>query len=353
MNEKYYQDFVQNLYRFFSDLNRYTPNETTSEFLSVFNKLDMGKMMLRFISTMRENESKLKSRDETMFDSSVEIFPGIHLDDLWKKLTDKQKNKIWTHLQILNIQSEILMNFVDKEEENEDLNKVNDLNLKKNIVTENQEVEEFKDFNPYIGVGGNGNDCSIDQLYSGYKDLPKEIEKPSIDSIINMVGIDKYIPNLKEISDKLKNMDKDDIDKATNDIKSLLGKNGDKNTTDFISNVLGNISEELKKEDISKGDAIKNIFKIAENVANKVRPSLDKQNIDMGAVFNSTKNIANQCKDENGQAIFPENMDPFTTVENIMKGNLQNMDLNKSQEEYLKQCNNMLKNMGLNFKKKN
>src|SRR3972149_2920159 len=177
MDEKYYQDFVQNLYRFFYDLNRYTPNETTSEFLSVFNKLDMGKMMLRFISTMRENESKLKSRDETMFDSSVEIFPGIHLDDLWKKLTDKQKNKIWTHLQILNIQSEILMNFVDKEEENEDLNKVNDLNLKKNIVTENQEVEEFKDFNPYIGVGGNGNDCSIDQLYSGYKDLPKEIEK--------------------------------------------------------------------------------------------------------------------------------------------------------------------------------
>ena len=43
MDEKYYQEFVQNLYRFFFDLNRYTKDETTTEFLSVFNQLDMGK----------------------------------------------------------------------------------------------------------------------------------------------------------------------------------------------------------------------------------------------------------------------------------------------------------------------
>ncbi len=73
----------------------------------------------------------------------------------------------------------------------------------------------------------------------------------------------------------------------------------------------------------------------------------------MGAVFNSTKNIANQCKDENGKPIFPENINPFTTLENMMKGNglgnLQNMNPNQSQEEYLKQCNQMFKNIGLDL----
>jgi len=65
--EEQYKNFVGNLFKFISALNRYHPHEGAKKFLEVFDKLDMGKVLLRYLNEMRQYEDQLKNRDEVIF----------------------------------------------------------------------------------------------------------------------------------------------------------------------------------------------------------------------------------------------------------------------------------------------
>ncbi len=146
-------------------------------------------------------------------------------------------------------------------------------------------------------------------------------------------------------------MKKEDIDEATNSIKSLLGNNVDDNTSNLISDMLTNIKDELQKEDMSSGNPLDSIVKIAESVASKIKPKIEEDGIDMTQLWNSTQTLANQCKDQNGNDLFGGNMNPFELVNQMMGGldnqNPQGMQPNMTQEEYLNNCNEMLQSMGM------
>lgn len=321
------QGFVTNLYKFVSDLNRYYPTPGTSEFVKVFDKLDVGKLMLRFLTTMRPYEQMLKSRDETIFNSSLLLFPGIDISDAWSHLTSGQKNKIWTYLQLLFVQAELLLNSEESKEKDSEKNKtihtmVDDIN-KGSEQNDKQEFDPFttdgeKEFDPFVGVGDDNNDYCVTDVMESTKNIPDEpSSKPGLGSIANLVGIDKMV-NLDELSDQLKNMSKDDIDDATNNIKGLLGNNVDENTSNLITNMLSNISEELKKDDVANGNPLDSIMKIAESVADKMRPALQKDGFNMEQLFNSTQNLAAQYKDDQGNPIFDENSNPMNMLNNMM-----------------------------------
>ena len=108
--ENYYNQFVSNLKKFISDLNRYCPNEGCHNFLNVYESLDMGKVMVRYLGTMRKYENKLKNCDESLFTEKLALFPQIDMRELWVKLSSGQKKKIWTYLQLLYIQCEVILN---------------------------------------------------------------------------------------------------------------------------------------------------------------------------------------------------------------------------------------------------
>ena len=336
--EQQYKKFVDYLHKFITDLNRYYPNEGCKTFLSVFDKLDIGKVMVRYLHKMRENEAMLNSRDETLFHKPLVLFPHIDLSFLWKFISESRKAKIWTYLQILYVQAEVILNYKESTDNDSSKNKVI-TSMANDIKTNDNKIE----FNPYHGIGSNDQNYNVNDVLEGIKDIKDEKITPGkmgLGTIASMIGIDKML-NIDELSDQLKNMSKEDIDDATDNIKKLLGPNVDENTSKLISNMLSGIGDELKKETGSSGNAFDSIMKIAENVADKIRPSMQSGDIDMKNLINSTKNLASQCKDSKGESIFGEN-NPFDMINNII-GNEP-----KTEEQYLAMCNNMLKNINPN-----
>lgn len=385
--ENYYTEFVKNLHKFLSDLNRYVPTKETQEFLTVFDKIDMGKVMLRYLKLMNENENRLKSRDETIFNDSFVILPGMDLSNIWKQLNPKQKDKIFTYLQILYIQAELILNNKEIEaipEKTEAIQKmIKDVktyakeekhlaevkpDAKEEITTihthtesKSEEVKKEEkqlveanpnlEFDPYVGIGNANEEYSAGEMFAGISNLPDEGFKPGLGSFAGMIGIDKMI-NIEELSTQLKNMKKEDIDEATKNIKSLLGNNVDDKTTAILSDMLTNITEELKKDTIGKGNPLDNIIRIAETVASKIKPKIHNENIDMSKLWSTTQNLAQNCKDENGNKLFQGGTNPLDLINKMMGATMgATMGGNTSQpmkeEDYLKNCNKMLKDMGI------
>jgi len=328
---KLYNEYVNSYCDFLKDLNRYNnnSNEHITNYLNVHDKLDFNKVMLRYLSVFKEHEELLNKKDEKLFEYKLEILPQINISELYNNLTDKQKNKIWTYLQILFIQSELLLN--NKETPSPT-----------NNMETSKELEESKEFNPFKGVGST-TEYTVDELFSNIEKISDKEYNMGLESIIETTGIDKMI-DLNKLSEQLKNLNKEEIDEATNNIKGLFGDKMDKNTGDLLNNMLNNITSELKKEDISNGNPIKNIMKIAETVATNLKPQINEKNIDMSKLWNSTENIAKNYKDNKGENPFGNN-NPLQ-----MLGKMMNMinNPNLNENDCLDECNDMLKQLGMN-----
>lgn len=246
------------------------------------------------------------------------------------------------------------------------INKANELNLtlignEKEIYDQfwkkfpnNTLVTKMIGFNPFIGVGENKENYGVNDLLSGPKLLPDQTS-PGIDGVTKLLGIDKIL-NLEDLSKQLKNITKEQIDQAKNSIRSLLG-DVDENTSEMIDLMLNDITDELKKEDISKGHPINNLVKIAECVAHRMMPKIDPKKVDMNKVWNSTKNIASKCYDKDGKPIFDGPNNPLSIVTTLMEKQMNQMQQKTMQtkqsgnvmteEEYTKECQNILQQIGL------
>jgi len=354
--EKYYHEFVGSLKKFVENLNRYVPNEGCADFIKYFDQLQMGKVMLRYLNKMRKYEVQLKNKDETMFANNFEILPNIDLHIYWPKLKSGQKNKLWTILQILYIQSEILLNNSEIKDSSSEKNKVlNEMidNIgddvenngfsssdKKNIqlnessnciTTRSIDNKYMLTINPYIGILSESQQIpesgySMNEMFSGPEILPGD--SPNSSGILgNLNGL----LDVEKLSEELKNMTPEQIDEATNNIKSLLGDT-DQKTTDVIHTMLTGIQNELKSESIDTSDPWGCIGKISEKVAKNLQSKLDDDGVVMANLISSTQKLGN-CKDANGNPIFGGTMNPFTMLQGLigkMSGGVENQKFSGS-----------------------
>lgn len=362
--------FAGTLHKFVNDLHRYTPSEGSKKFIEVFNDLDMDKVILRYYNILNEHSGKIKNRDETLFSNNLNVFPGIELSECWKKLSSGQKRKIWIYLEMLFVLSELI---IQDNSEKEAKEKSNDLSNMAHTIVKNEEgtVDNAdQNFNPYVGVGSSNGEYSIEEMFSGPQTLPGEENNDSALPGMANFGLNSMF-NIGELKDQLKNMKKEDIEEATNNIKKMLGNNDDDNTSTLISDMLNNITEELKNDEMNEGDPFKNIVKIAESVADKMKPQMESSNIDMSQLLNSTQSLASQCEDENGNNLFAGGVNPFNLVNQMMNmnqgtnnnnnnassSNVNNNNASRSlngnsgqgfdQQEFMNEYNNVLRNMGL------
>lgn len=328
MNQ-YYQQFVTTLYRFVSDIHRYHPVAGTQKILDVYDRLDMGKVILRYYTIVGDHNSLIHDKNPSVFSSPFNLLPGIELSAMWPHFSSGQQKKIWTYLNILYVLSDIILQNSDHPEQT--------------IVSTNNDSESRDlSFNPYVGIGETDNNYGVDDLFAGAPPPDSNPATPGLGSIANLVGLDKMI-NLDDLRDQLANMNKDDIDDATNNIKSLLGSNMDDKTTNLISNMLSNITNELKKDNVGSGNPLDNIVQIAETVAANMKPQIDNNDFDISNLINSTQHLANQCTDDNGNSLF-NGTNPFDIVNKMMNDNSNST----SEADYINNCNNMLRDMGMN-----
>jgi hypothetical protein len=258
---------------------------------------------------MSQYKPLLKDKDESLFNNKLPVIPKVDLSQLWNKLRSGQKKKVWTYLNIILLLSEMIIGGkTDKDKEQSLVN----------IGTPNSES-----FNPYTGIGTVNESCSIDNINKGDIKLPNEKKNntslpiPNIGSLTNMMGLD-----VNALQKQLKNMKPEDLESATDSIKNMLGDNIDDNTSSLISDIIKNVTTEIKDGNIADGNPIDNIMKIAGTVANRMQDKLKDSNVNVDQLLNSTKNMGN-FKDKNGNPIFG-GINPFDIVNKMMKPVMDN-----------------------------
>lgn len=357
-----YKNFIKTLHSFIDDLNRYNPSENLKEILNVYEQLDMAKVIFKIHTVLKESGVKIDIEDDSLFKTPINILPGVDLSCEWEKLSKGQKDKMWTYLKILKLETDILMDFnktsiSNTNKEHDDIepekkeSEGKELVRKESDEKKSDEIESDEkkplEFNPYTGIGNNNQTYGVNDLYAATPTFAED--KPTgagIETIANMIGINKYV-NIEELTNQLKNMKKEDIENATNNIKNLLGTDNN-NTSIIISDMLTNIQEELKNNDMSSGDPFKKILKVAELVAGKMKNQLQEKQINISDLLSSTQSVANKCVDKDGKPIFSDKMNPFALINQLtssLNPNSSPQELNNNLGQY----QNILKNMGINL----
>jgi len=305
--------FVQTLKKFITELNSISSTIDTKNVLAVYEKLNMKRVMKRYLDIMELYQTNIMEEDENMFEDDIMILPKVNIKYFWSKADDLQRKRFWVYLKMLFILSEICI-----KGENSDMG------------DEIQNKQKSDEFNPYVGVGcdTSKDEYNVNQMYSGVeKQSPQE--DTSISSMASMLGVD-----LDKLSEELKDMGDSDIDEATNNIMGMLGSNVDDRTSGAITEMLNNISSELKTADMSKNNLFDSIAGIAKSVAGKMKPKVESGELDIKNLWTSTQNITSTYMGDQG---VDGDMNPMNAINNVME-NMTN-DIEEKQQEENKQNN--------------
>ena len=334
--EQHYKNFVATLHYLVSDLNRYYPTTGATKLLECYDKLNIAKVIFKVNNILKLNSTLINNKNVNIFNKTLILLPDIDLSIYWTKLTAERKDKLWTYLKILLIESDILMNFNQQHSSTEPTSLTPKI-VADNVITDSEKKKD--EFNPYIGVGSNDINFGVGEVMSITSSIVDEPRSaPGLETMVSLFGIDKMI-DMNSLTEQLKNLKKEDIDMATDSLKNYLGMNINDKTSELISDMITSISSELSNMNSDK--PLTNILKIAESVAIKMKPKISQQNIDIHQLLNSTQSLASQCKDNDGNPLFKDNMNPFNLINQLASGN-QNM----TEKDYSEKCNEMLKQLG-------
>ncbi len=323
--ERNYEQFVTMLYKAISDLNRYHPNDGCTSFLNAFSNLDMGKVLFRYYHIMNAYKTAIDNKDESLFTTPLIIFPGIDLSEHWSTLTSGQKKKMWIHLQLLLLLSEMIITSGPDEanEADKTLANVPDATKKESIGPE---------FNPYIGVGGDVGEYSVNEMFSGHESLPETADMPNLGSLAGAVGLNKMF-NINDLKEELKNMDPSQIDEAATTLTGLMGNNVDDSSKQVIANMISKIADKLQNDEMNSDNPMEALQQIAEGVAVAMQPEMES--VDMTNLINSTQQLM-------GAEGSPFNgFNPFQFVDQMMQNG---PPTGQSEEDVM---SNMMQQMGM------
>lgn len=297
MDQEYnYKQFVSTFNKFMLDLDRYCSSNGTINFLKLSDKLNMNKIMLRYYGMTSDIIEKIKNKDESIFDNDLVIFPDVNLKLIWRTLKDGQRKKLWVYLNMLYVMCDAYLNI-----KNQNILKINnDKNINQNNIDETTNdivCTQQLGFNPYAGVGGNPEEYGIEEMFSGSINITDNTQSssglsPNLTTIASMMGLDKMI-NTNDIKEKLKNMTKEDINNATDDIRKLLGDDMDDKTMSSIKNVLESMSSEFNTSNYNI-DSVNDFTKLAEIISKKVTPEIENGNIDIQNLMKCAQNVTSK-----------------------------------------------------------
>jgi hypothetical protein len=334
--ERQYEQFVSTLYKFVYDLDRYHTTKGTSEIVGKFKFLNMNKVMLKFYRITKDNIELIKNKNDKLFDNSFLILPDVDMGYYWKVLTDNQKKKIWVYINILYTICDMIL-YIKNDCTDNTINKF----INKNTIGDK---ETKKTFDPYIGVGEDTVEYSVDDVCAG--DCDKVIARPEestspigLSSLMGMVGMNNIL-NLDEIRNQLKNLSSSDIKGMTEKISDML-ENDDSQTINLITSILENIKESFGEGQSLSSNPMEDISKIANNIVNKIKPEVENGNIDFKKILESTKKMSEKY---NSQGLFPNGFNPFNLLNKLMSNNNNNI----SEKEYITELDNMCGNLGIN-----
>lgn len=310
--------FIANLHKFIFDLNRYSPHNILETFLSSFNNIDFNLILVRYLKKVRPIQDLLKSNNEQIFEEPLYLFPDINISEFWPKLQKGQKRKVFTYLQLLYVQAELIL-------EKDNKNNIDFINnkIKSDITLENELEEE--EFNPFLGLGVAENSFNLEGMKEGLDNLVEEdIHKPGFESILAASGIEKLI-DVDDILKKLNDMTDADVEETTSSFQKLF--HGNEKVTGLINDIIINFKQELSENIKPEKNKFADVMQMAKNVAEKTKPNINKEDINIGAMINSFKNMTNETDGPLNDKLrgLANLMEKFTSKKNPSQADLNNI----------------------------
>lgn len=314
-------------------LARYCPeNENLKIIINAMPTLDLVKLCHIYMKSMECHMSALENGDDSIFENSIIIVPGVDLSELWHEFTSERQNKIRIMLQMLTINCTRVMDEIKLNQEKD---------------------QNDDDFNPYLGVGEDNDDYNLDDIQQALDTFQEgDVENGGygIGSIARVLGLDKLLDS-DEVREQLANIKQEDIDGVTQSIQGLFG-DMNPNTNKLVNNMLGGIVEELQQSDLSNGKLIDNMHDIAKRVSSKLQPQMEsvgvegQQELEQG-MRNMAQNFSNQSGNSNLLSMMQKMM------QMIPDSSQERSSSQMSQEEMMKQSMDFINNMYSNNSRTN
>ncbi len=212
MLQFYTEQFELKFKELINDLfNKYPDKLEIIVYKRTLDKLDYGKVSENFCTSLNEYSDLITNKDESLFSvEKLEFIDQLKFGDIWtEELTQPEKDTIWQYIQILYL----LSNLIHK--------------------TPNE------------------NNTSI---ASAAPEAPNSENKADNANVTDNFNFDEIFKSIQENAGEnkekfnLNNLSKDEINKATNDIKERLN-NSDNN---IMTDMIGEINSELNSMVLNK-----------------------------------------------------------------------------------------------------
>jgi hypothetical protein len=356
--EKYYDIFLSNLVMLLKHVKENTGDNLTcninsSSMLKAIEEkqLDVNKttqILVKLYTVLSPAYKNIQERNPMIFSltqekngktSRVTLIPGIDLGEAYNLMSEENKNLVWKYIEFLFYSAVMLLKTTKKETK-----------FSNKMMTYVENLEKTLNFDQVLKkdiLDGVGDDkpLSVEDLLHNSKVNNETSTGIGMGFVLNMLGIDKQL-NISELMDKLKNISDQDIASAINTMKDLFGADIDEETKDLIHGVLENVQKEMKDIDMSKGDAIQNIFKAAKDVAEKTMPKLNGNKKKGQKLYKAVMKAMKGYTDPSGNKVFNDDSNPLNVLEKMMDDNL-NDNGNMDPEEYKKMMKDTLEKNGM------
>lgn len=298
MEGKNYMDkFSNTLKRFVKELDEKNSCEGTIEFLEIFDELDMNIFIDRIYKNTKDIKAKIENYDESIFTEEFNLLPNIDLNDIYYKLNDKRKKRVFVYINLLAI-------------------------LAQNIKNE----KETEEFNPFRGVGEKNQTYGVEQFISSLKaEIPDDTKSnnggnANIGSMARMMGLDKML-NSDQLKEQLTNITPEKMKEIKKDARNILGNMNDgEQDEEFMKtfdNMLDIFFSKVSETDFNnnENDPLNTMIGLASNVSDEIGNNIDKSQLSnlMGTVMK----FASKAQQNNS-----DGDDPMKAIMDMMsKGN--------------------------------
>lgn len=339
---KYNNDFYFNLKQCLTEMYEFTNVDSIKKLLDIYDKLDLSKIMNKYLETMDNYDRELKSKNEIMFEKPIAFFPGIDMNVIWSLLNSEQKEIIWNYLQLLYSAGKVILqttplydndailenllsefdftknkSAVSKNNEITNHNSINnevhniinkiskledlDLSQKKKKSKKNKTNDDIdNDFDPYAGVGNPSSNFGINDILNNMNCQKEEENNGLLGMMTNMMANNtnsdemlSSVMKMLNIDDALKNMENvsdDKIEEGSDMVKNVINAQlGNSETGSFINEIVGDITDEFKHNmKNNKINSIEQIMNISNEVAKKILPKMENRDIKIEDLLKSS-----------------------------------------------------------------
>jgi len=294
-------------------------------------EFDYTRFIKKAFTTLRNEEQckQLKEKDPNLFNVKdnenriITILPGIDLKFGYKLLNDDEKKLFWQYMYLFSSSVFTMIRRSNTKKFAKYQHIVDTLQMMETDMAKTGVMFNNHIFNPFIGVGDNGQEFGVDKLFTG-GELPKQ-QSVSIDSVLSMLGVDiNKMFDEKKLNEELKGIGDKQINEATEKIVDLLGAGNKPEVKEVCNMLIQDIVANFKENGI--GNIGETLRKVTENAKQNIEISKMRRTAESMKYFmaNSQEKMKD-LKDANGNPIGQQIMNSMAgpmSMMNFMKGGM-------------------------------